>query len=107
MSFAFSSVKKNAFNLGGVCVCVYVCVTFMGVPKVSRKGHPNPLELELQVVESHLTWIQGTELRSPGGAASILKAAALNLWVSTPLQGFNNPLSGVAYQYSTDQIFTL
>lgn len=53
---------------GPVCVCVCVYDT----PRVS-----GPLELEIQVVMSHLAWVLGTELLLSSETA----AGALNLWV--------------------------
>lgn len=39
-------------------ICVWGCHVYARVSK-------DPLEMELQIVRSHLTWVPGTELRSP------------------------------------------
>jgi hypothetical protein len=45
-----------------MCEYVHLCVATSEVQKRSS----DPLEIELQVVVSHLTWVLGTELRSSG-----------------------------------------
>lgn len=45
-------------------MCVYLCVcTCMSVGVLGRQQRVlDPLELELQVIDRHLTWLLGTEL---------------------------------------------
>lgn len=47
-----------------MCVCVRVCQLCAG----DQEGIAAPMEMELQVVESHPTWALGTELRLFGRA---------------------------------------
>lgn len=59
-----------------ICLFIYVSVQvygmFVRVPAEAKRGSVGSLELELQAVESHLTWVLGIELCSPGRAANAL-----------------------------------
>lgn len=44
-----------------------------------EKRTTDPLELELKAVVSHLTWVLGTELRSPGRIIHALNCKAITL----------------------------
>lgn len=76
----FLSLKFFTFYLHVyMCVCVivcYMCVDAKGGPKKVL----DPLELDLQVVMSHLKWVLGTKLRSFERDAS-----TLNYWATSQL----------------------
>lgn len=64
---------------GIICVCVQEHV-YAGT-KESRRGKLGPLEMELNMIESHLSWIMGIKPWSPDRATSIL-----NSWAFSSLQ---------------------
>lgn len=49
------------FNYVYVCVCVHM---YVHVPTEARRGHLDPLELQIQVFVSSQVWVQGPELGS-------------------------------------------
>ena len=53
-----------------MCVCVCVCMYIIAYEDQKRVLHP--LDLESHVVVSHLTWVLGTKLESPGRVESTL-----------------------------------
>jgi hypothetical protein len=46
--------------------------TWVLVPTKTKRGANNPLKLESQVIEGHLTYVLGTKLRSSGRAVTLL-----------------------------------
>lgn len=68
-----------------VCVCVYlsVCATCAGTCK-GHNGALHPLELELQVAVGHWRWVQRTEFRSSGKAASSPNLWSFSLALASP-----------------------
>lgn len=86
--FVFTVFKKNVLFSYYLYrrVCVYdVCVNMItGTPRVQKRDS-DPLELELEVVINHLTWVLGTKL----GMTSLRDAplAGLqNLWQFRPIR---------------------
>ena len=75
-----------------LCVCVCVCVCMCACVHVyigadthrALKRAPDSLELELQVVVSHLMWVLGMESRSSARATHALKHLAIS-----PAPGLN------------------
>lgn len=66
--FFFSSSFRNFLSkFMTMCVWFLVGATYMQGPAKARKGC-QILELELQVVVGHLTWVLGIKLGSPGKA---------------------------------------
>lgn len=68
----FSLYLKTCFNFVYDCFCTWVCVSECGCCGVQR--HQIPLEVELQVVLSYLTWVLGTKL-SPFARTILLLVA--------------------------------
>lgn len=77
-----SDITFNILLLG--CVCVYTMYRCLQRPS-------NPLELKLQEVMSHPTWMLGTKLRSSAGDQVLFAAEPLS---SSPIpctRGFDLP----------------
>lgn len=55
-----------------MCTCVHVCESMCTCMQVPWARGRESLELEVQVVVSHPTWMRGVELRSSGIAACAL-----------------------------------
>lgn len=64
-----NNFRKRFLNFK-LCVYMYVYVHECRCPQ--RTEASDPLEVRLQVVVSHLTWVLGTDLGSSGGTARSL-----------------------------------
>lgn len=79
-----SDITFNILLLG--CVCVYTMYRRLQRPS-------NPLELKLQEVVSHPTWMLGTKLRSSAGDQVLFAAEPLSSPLSPVLEVLTCPTS--------------